>query len=446
MSTIRGIARRLWELADQEVRWLLSRNIWPRLKFWPRLKPRFLRGAVLTGLVLLALVERARTSWRRLRGARPRLIWGPSAILNNKYWSAAMRSIGYESRTVIAADSGITRREDWDVCRDDFLGDSPLAESLRTYAMFASAMRHGDVFMFYFDGGYLRFTGLEWIEFRLLRLAGKKLVFSPYGGDIAVLGHLGSLEEPLLADYPELPEISDLLERRVLHSLRWADVSMLTMQPGFQPWFNVLWANQLAIDTELWRGNGSASERDGRNGAVSIVHAPNHRQFKGTEHLERAVETLRGEGLSIDLRILEGLPNEQVRSIVRDSDIVADQFLAGWGLFAVEGMAAGKPVLSNLESIPALFKGSADVRECPIVDTSPASLTDDLRRLVTSPNLRDELGRASLDYVRRYHSYEAVAEGWRAVVEFVWRGTPLPRRFQPPVVPERVPATLPDSK
>jgi hypothetical protein len=297
--------------------------------------------------------------------------------------------------------------------------------------MFAWALRHADVFLFYFDGGYLRGTPLDWQEFRLLRLAGKRLVFSPYGGDIAVVGHLGALEEPLLADYPQLADYKELVERRVLHSLRWADVSTLTLQPGFQPWFNAVWANQLAIDTGLWDANAPESDRDGRNGPVTVVHAPNHREVKGTAHLERAIRSLQEEGLQVELRVLEGVPNDQVRRVVLDSDIVADQFLLGWGLFAVEGMAAGKPVLSNLDAISEVFQGTEDLTECPIVNTNPERLTDDLRRLVTSPELRAELRRADLSYVRRYHSYEAVAEGWSAIVEFAWRGTPLPKRFQP---------------
>ena len=164
---------------------------------------------------------------------------------------------------------------------------------------------------------------------------------------------------------------------------------------------------------------------------MTVVHAPNHREVKGTAHLERAIHSLQEEGLQVELRVLEGVPNDQVRRVVLDSDIVADQFLLGWGLFAVEGMAAGKPVLSNLDAISDVFQGTEDVKQCPIVNTNPERLTDDLRRLVTSPELRAELRRADLDYVRRYHSYEAVAEGWSAIVEFAWRGTPLPKRFQP---------------
>jgi hypothetical protein len=409
------------------------------------LSVHMISAGALSVFVLLVLVERVRGAWRRMRGARPRLLWGPSPLLNNKYWSDAMRAIGYESRTCVDYNMSITRPEEWDVRRDDFLGDGRFSEALRSFAMFAWAIRHAEVFLMNFDGGYLRWTPLEWQEFRLLRLAGKKLVFSAYGGDIAVLGHLGALETPLLADYPQLPETSPLAERRVLHSLRWADVSLLTMQPGFQPWFNAVWANQLAIDTGLWHGDGSASDRDGRNGAVSVVHAPNHPEIKGTVHLEQAVRSLRAEGLDVELRILQGLPNEEVRPLVLASDIVADQFLVGWGLFAVEGMAAGKPVLSNLDAIPDPFQLTEDVRRCPIINTSPEQLTDDLRRLVTSPRLRGELGRSSLDYVRRFHSYEAVAEGWKAIVEFAWCGTPLPERFQPPA-PASAPPALRDAR
>jgi hypothetical protein len=425
------IADRLWTAGRSIYRQAVGARYW--------VTERVITAAAFSFFVLLALVERARSAWRRMRGARPRLLWGPSPLLSNKYWSEAMQAIGYESRTCVDYNMRITRPEEWDVRRDDFLGDGRLSEGLRSHAMFAWAMRHADVFLFYFDGGYLRGTSLEWQEFRLLRLAGKKLVFSAYGGDIAVLGHLGELEKPLLADYPQLPETSPLAERRVLHALRWADVSLLTTQPGFQPWFNAVWGNQLAIDTSLWHTDGRASNRDGRDGAVRVVHAPNHREIKGTAHLERAVRSLRAEGLEIELQILERLSNEEVRSVVLASDIVADQFLVGWGLFAVEGMAAGKPVLSNLDAIPALFQATEDVKRCPLIDTSPERLKDDLRRLVTSPQLREELGRASLDYVRRYHSYEAVAEGWKAIVEFAWRGTPLPERFVPPEKPHPLP-------
>ena len=213
------------------------RNFVGHLRF--RVRTRFVAVMVpalaLSALMVLALAERVRTLWRRLRGKRPRLLWGPSAILNNKYWSRAIATRGYESLTFADYPATITARADFDVDREELIRRSRLPERWHDYVPFAWALRRGDVFLMHFDGGFLRHTPLEWRELGLLRLVGKKLIVSPFGGDIAVPGYLGRLEAPLLADYPDLPKQAELTKRRVLHSLRYADVSILTTQPGFQP-------------------------------------------------------------------------------------------------------------------------------------------------------------------------------------------------------------------
>ena len=196
--------------------------------------PAVIAGALLY-FVALALVERVRTAWRRMRGARPRLLWGPTPMLNIKYWSEAMRAIGYESRTCVDYNMPATTPDHWDVRREDFLEDGRFSERLRSYAMFAWALRHGDVFLRYFDGGFLRGTALDWWECPLLRLAGKRLVVSPFGGDIAVPEYLGEMREATLAHYPHLAEQAPEITRRVLHSLKWADVSIRNYQVGFLP-------------------------------------------------------------------------------------------------------------------------------------------------------------------------------------------------------------------
>jgi glycosyltransferase involved in cell wall biosynthesis len=386
----------------------------------------------LLSLTLIALAERTRTRWRRFRGKPPRLIWGPSANLNNKYWSAALRAKGYESATFAHAPVVITARGDFDLYPEELLERNRLSERWHPYVPFVWALRHGDVFLMYFDGGFLRSTPLEWRELSLLRLAGKKLIVVPYGGDIAVPGHLGRIEAPLLADYPDLPKAADLIKRRILYLSRFADVSVRNTQPGFQPWFNVLWGKQLGIDTDLWIDQGSGSSADGRDGEVTVVHAPNHRAIKGTAHLERAVEELRNEGVLIKLQILEKRANTEVRAAVAAADIVADQFLLSYALFAIEGMASGKPVLSNMSQVPDWFRDTVQMRACPIVNSSPATVKEDLRRLVADPDLRRELGRAGREFVIRYHSYEPIARRWDAIVQFAWAGRPLPEELAAP--------------
>ena len=418
IARARSAIRYLFSLAHHFGRWLRS---------WA------IAAVALCFFVVLALVERVRTSWRRRRGALPRLLWGPSAIISNKYWSEAMRAIGYESRTCIIVDSAMTTREDWDVHRDEFLGGRH-SDGVRSYAMFAWAMRHADVFLFFFNGGYLIGTPLEWQEFRLLRLAGKKLVFSPFGGDIAVPEYLGEMREATLADYPQLVEQAPLTRRRVLHSLKWADVSIRNITIGFLPAYDVVWLTQLGIDADLWRPDGADSGSDGRSQPVVVLHAPNHRAINGTQHLERAVSRLRDEGLRMDLRILEGRPNEEIRTAMHAADLVADQFLdPGYGMFPIEAMALGKPMLTRMSPIPEELQ-TESLRGCPLVDANPENLYDELRRLVTNPQLRRELGEAGREYVVEHHSREAVARDWDSVIQHAWRGVPLPTRLKPPTL------------
>lgn len=400
------------------------------LRWAPWVRQRAVAAIALGFFVVLALAERSRSGWRRWHGNRPRLLWGPNALVNNKYWSEAMREAGYESLTCIDLDSAITSRKDWDAVRDEFLGGR-FFQWTRNYAMFAWALRHADVFLFYFDGGYLRGTPLDWLEFRLLRLAGKKLIFSPYGGDIADPEHLGEMRDATVADYPQLIELAPMIRKRVDHSLRWADVVIRNIAIGYLPAYNVVWLTQLAIDTDLWRPDGDDSGSDGRGDRVVVFTAPNHRRINGTEHLERAVGQLREEGLEIDLQIFEGRPNDEIRTGMQGADLVADQFLdPGYGMFPIEAMAVGKPMLTRMSPIPEELR-TESIRGCPLVDTSPENLREQLRRLVTDSKLRCELGEAGREFALKNHSHEAVARDWGLVIEHAWRGAPLPDRLKP---------------
>jgi glycosyltransferase involved in cell wall biosynthesis len=164
---------------------------------------------------------------------------------------------------------------------------------------------------------------------------------------------------------------------------------------------------------------------------VTVLHAPNHRRIKGTADLERAVKALQAEGLDVHLVLIEGRPNREVRDALRTADIVAEQFLVGYGLLAVEGMACGAAVISNIGWLPEDIRRHPAIAESPIVDASPETLTDRLRELVLDPERRERLGSCGRAYVRRWHSDAAAADMWRSIVDAVWTGSPVPRHSSP---------------
>jgi glycosyltransferase involved in cell wall biosynthesis len=137
-----------------------------------------------------------------------------------------------------------------------------------------------------------------------------------------------------------------------------------------------------------------------------VVHAPSNRQKKGTQFVVDACAQL-----PVDLDIVEGVPHDVARERYARADIVVDQLNAGWhGVFALESMALGKPVVTYLK--PELVDRAAEgygIR-LPIVPATKETLVDALRPLVEQPALRREIGVASRAYVEQVHDIDRVAD------------------------------------
>ncbi|CAN5714997.1 glycosyltransferase family 4 protein [soil metagenome] len=137
-----------------------------------------------------------------------------------------------------------------------------------------------------------------------------------------------------------------------------------------------------------------------------ILHAPSSRRRKGTEHVLAACE-----GLDADLVLVEGLHHDEAFERYRDADIVVDQLNAGWyGLFAIECMALGKPVVTFLHDEAVVRSEEAFETRLPIVSATKEDLRQRLEPLVASAAERRRIGEASREYVERVHDLESVAD------------------------------------
>jgi glycosyltransferase involved in cell wall biosynthesis len=137
-----------------------------------------------------------------------------------------------------------------------------------------------------------------------------------------------------------------------------------------------------------------------------ILHAPSSRRRKGTEHVIAACE-----GLDADLEIVEGLRHDEAFTRFREADVVVDQLHAGWyGLFAIECMALGKPVVTFLHDDAVRRTEEAFGVHVPIVSATAATLRERLRPLIADAGERRRLGAASRAYVERVHDIERIAD------------------------------------
>jgi glycosyltransferase involved in cell wall biosynthesis len=132
---------------------------------------------------------------------------------------------------------------------------------------------------------------------------------------------------------------------------------------------------------------------------VRVVHAPSSRERKGTEHVIAACEQL-----PVELDVVHGVPNREAIRRYRDADIVVDQLLRDWhGVFSIESMALGKPVVTSLAADAVEKTERALGVKMPIVAATKDNLVEKLRPLVESFELRKRLGEEGRAYVERVH-------------------------------------------
>lgn len=142
------------------------------------------------------------------------------------------------------------------------------------------------------------------------------------------------------------------------------------------------------------------------NARIRVVHAPTSRQKKGTEWIVEACAKL-----PVDLDIVENVRHDQAIERYKQADIVVDQLNAGWyGVFALECMALGKPVLTYLHDEAVRRTEEAYGAKVPLVPTTKETLAETLRPLVESAEERRRIGAESRAYVERVHDADKVAD------------------------------------
>lgn len=377
------------------------------------MKTRLSRRIALDLLVLLFLP--AFVVAALLPGRRTLFVWGSTPLKCNRYWAEAVRGSGRDTMTIMGGLYGINQRADFDRFFEDFAPrflPGPLRFALGGCLALIFILRRTTVLHTSYWGFALTLSSFWKLESWLFRMARIRTVIIPFGGDAYLPSQIidPSLRHGLLASYPDLGRQETQTARRIAHWNRRADIVI----PGFlvdgMSRSDVTICQTFVADTDFWGVDQDRVRHDGRSGPVKVLHTPNHRGFKGTEFVAAAVETLQREGLDIELILLEKVPNQQVPQVMREVDILAEQFIfTGYAMSGIEGMASGLPVMANLEheAYTRVFRRYSFLDECPILSTSPETLVDNLRLLVTNPGLRAQLGAAGRAYAEKYHSYAA---------------------------------------
>ncbi len=132
-----------------------------------------------------------------------------------------------------------------------------------------------------------------------------------------------------------------------------------------------------------------------------VVHAPTSPNIKGTKYVLDAFEELKKEGIAFEPLLLTNFPNEEILNKIGDADIVIDQLLIpGGGRLSTEALSMGKVVLSNMSY--NYYNQGINLNDCPIVDVSPSTIYETLKKLVLDKNSRILISEKGKKYVEKY--------------------------------------------
>jgi glycosyltransferase involved in cell wall biosynthesis len=280
----------------------------------------------------------------------------------------ALRRRAVDAKLVVFNRYELHPEADWSLDRPDGFVRAQLVQ----WRALARLLPRTDVFHFYFGLTLVPKS----LQFPILRATCRKAVFHYLGSDIrgrtpAELSYGRRADAEIVGSYD---------------AIRWVPHAEV-IPPGID-----LSAYEPAPPTDRLR--------------PVIVHAPSSRRRKGTEHVIEAVG-----GLDADLEIVEGLHHDEAKERYRAADIVVDQLNAGWyGVFAIEAMALGKPVVTFLHDEAVTRTEEAFGVRVPIVNATKDTLCERLQPLVDSADERHRIGADSRAYVEQVHDIERVTD------------------------------------
>jgi len=280
----------------------------------------------------------------------------------------ALRRKGIDARLVVFERGTLHPEADLSLDRH-----GPLPQKLvQQFAAFARLAPQTDIFHFYFGLTLIPKS----LQFPLLRALGKKSVFHYLGSDIR-----GKTPAELAFGKRAGAEIIGSYA-----ATRWVpDAHVIPPGLDLRPFTPVPPSD---------------------NPRPLVVHAPSNREKKGTRFVIEACEQL-----DVELDIVEGVPHDVARERYARADIVVDQLNAGWhGVFALESMALGKPVVAHIDAATAERSERGFGIRLPIVPATKETLAGALRPLVEQPALRREIGAQSRAYVEQVHDIDRVAD------------------------------------
>lgn len=271
-----------------------------------------------------------------------------------------------------------------------------LRSGLKILRFAAKAVPRYNVFHFHFGNSLIPFA----LDLFWLRMLRKRIIMEYHGDDIR---YFYNREKPKYYPYETFAVRSKRAQKANDRVMKYVD-TIITHDEELRKHIphNRLFITPLRINVERFIPIYPEAEKE----SIVIVHAPSDYIGKGSKYVIASIDELR-KRYNIEFILVEKKTQKEAFEIYKKADIIIDQFFAQtYGVFAVEAMAMGKPVMGYIsDEIRKTFPDSM-----PVVSATIDDMTDVLEGLIKDGNRRRELGIAGRKYVEKYHDYRKVAQ------------------------------------
>jgi glycosyltransferase involved in cell wall biosynthesis len=274
---------------------------------------------------------------------------------------------------------------------------------INTFLFTLWAALNFDIFHFFWGQSLFGLRGSPHLDLPLLKHFGKKIFVHFRGLDLIDLKHFDYLRAKTTGTDMLEPPISRPDQIKSLKKWRKYADRLLVSEPDLKRVAPEAVLVQQALNMDEWVPTKRNLNEDG---VIRIGHAPTLRRKKGTEFVIAAVQTLKNEGLPVEMVLIENVPANEIKPLHESCDIIVDQVLYGWyGKVSIEAMALGKPAVCFIDP-----QWKDERPDCPIVNSKPDNLVEKLRYLIENPSLRQKLGELGMEYARKYHDIKSITD------------------------------------
>lgn len=310
--------------------------------------------------------------------------------------SQALRNLGVDAASCSLKNNRYSYLAD---IQAHYAKSSPKQARQKRDAFFEEALEKYDIFHFHFGETFYP----DKRDLKILKDHGKKLVVNHRGSDVRMLSVARSFNNPYVMvksawrDENKILANLESLSAYIDHAI----VNDHELLPYVGSYYKKVHILPHAIETGKFQPYYPAEDSK-----PLIVHAPTHREIKGSQFVVDAVDRLRKDGFDFEFTLIEELPHQEAMQLYQKATIVVDQLLIGaYGHLSVESMAMGKPVVCYIRD---------DLRvtyppDLPIISANPDTVYHVLKSLLQNPGQLRTLGQQGRAYVQHYHDLDQVA-------------------------------------